>query len=72
MVEVLCASNNNTSTDFLLVLSTNYSMVEVVEMVEILEYSIYGNSFNALYYYHATVVKRDCRINKKTNRFAIT
>ena len=23
-----------------------------------LEYSIYGNSFNAPYYYHATVVKR--------------
>jgi len=34
-VEVLYASNNDTSTDFKLILSTKYSLVEVVEVVEV-------------------------------------
>jgi hypothetical protein len=34
-MEVPYDSNNNTSTDFRLNLSTNYSMVEVVEIVEV-------------------------------------
>ena len=38
MVEVLYASNNNTSTNFVLILSTKYNMVEVVEIVEISSY----------------------------------
>jgi hypothetical protein len=33
--EVLYASNNNTSTDFRLNLNTNYSMMEVVEIVKV-------------------------------------
>lgn len=36
LVEVLYVSSNNISTDFLIIMSTNYSMVEVVEMVEVL------------------------------------
>ncbi len=34
-MEVLYASNNDTSTDFKLILSTKYSLVEVVEVVEV-------------------------------------
>jgi hypothetical protein len=36
VVEVLYAVHDNTSTDFLMILSTNYDTVEVVEMVEVL------------------------------------
>jgi hypothetical protein len=35
-VEVLYTPNNNTSTGFMLILSTNYSIVEVLEIVEVL------------------------------------
>jgi len=35
IVEVLYASNKNTSTSFMLILSTKYSIVEVVEIVEV-------------------------------------
>ena len=36
VMEVLYTSNNNTSTDFMLILSTNLLLVEVVEIVEVL------------------------------------
>jgi hypothetical protein len=41
VVEVLYAPNDNISTDFM-ILSTNYNMVEVVEMVELLFLPLWG------------------------------
>jgi hypothetical protein len=49
MVEILHKASNNISIDFILILSTNLLMVEIVDIVDVFSYNFYDYVYISIF-----------------------